>query len=226
MLIVVCTALWGFAGAYVLSAVVPAFILGMTIAHARAPRDEGSHVRPGVLVLGGLFGTITACASVLLMWAATASEDVTIDVSHDVDGSPALIWSTLVDTSQRPQWNTWIVDLEPIGKGGPLEVGSRFRSMLQLEQHQVPGQHVITELAPQEHFAWTIEPPAGSALQRLEESIRIVAEDANGSTKLTYRLSYKVPSVVGRLFDRLVVRQSFRKVAEESLSRLASHALE
>ena len=225
VLVALPSILWGFPGAWVLLALVPAFILGTTIAHVRAPREEGSHIRPGVLVLGGMFGLATGTAAVLFMWAAAASPEIVVKRSQTIAASPATIWKLVVEPGHRGDWETWISDIEPVGRGGPIAVGSRYRSNLHMERMEQLGSHRVTDLEPEARLAWTVEPHGGEwRVANVVEKITLTPE--GDQTRVDYEIRYEVPSVFGRVLERIIVRQSFDNVVETSLQRLAGAALE
>lgn len=219
-LIGVSALLWGFPGAWALTAVVPAFILAATLVHFRRPRDLGGQLRPGVLMLGIVFGLGTGAASVLTMYAASAPEDVVIVEAAVFPTTRAAVWRQLGDPKKRPQWNTWIQEVEDVGRGGEPQVGSTYRADLFLERSHVPHDLVVTELVPEVRFGWSLAPMGG--LARLEDMRETIAlEDApGGHTRVTYTLTYAVRSVIARVFERVVIRQSLRKVLEASLLQL------
>ncbi len=220
-LVAACSVIWGFPGVWSLLAVVPAFILGATLQHLRRPAvgDEPKRIRPGVLVLGGVFGLGTSMASVLVMWAAVAPEDITITAEIDIAVPPAQIWETLGEPISRPRWHTWMNDVEVTGRGGPPRVGSVYRSMLEVERQPVYASHEITTYEPDRVFAWTLVPKGGSALEEIHETITLSPDGDH--TRVRYTLGYKVRSVMGRVGERLVIRRSLEKVAERSLELLA-----
>ncbi|MFT7579785.1 MAG: hypothetical protein ACI9MR_001451 [Myxococcota bacterium] len=228
-LIVVPTIIWGFPGAWVFLALIPAFILGNTIAHFQRPRgEEGPRLRPGVLLLGSLFGLVSGMVAVSFMWASTAPEEVVIERVAIVSAVKADVWKIIGDPMERPRWNTWVADIDPKGKGGPPAVGAEYRSTMRLERHDVPGGHRIVIFDPPTTFAWTLEPTAGSSLENMVETL-ILEEPATGPEsaaggKLTirYRLTYAVRSVFGRVLERTIVRQQLDKIAEESVRRLVA----
>lgn len=233
VLIGVPTVLWGFGGAWVLTALIPAFVLGATIAHFRAPREDGRRLRPGVIVLGGLFGLVFSVASVLLQQAAVSPEAISIEESVLVPAPRSLVWELLNDPSKRPRWNTWIKGIEVTGKGGPPAVGQVYRAELSLEhQYEVPAALTITEHEPEVRFGYRIDPgvvgatPAkrGTGLEDISEVVTLA--DEGGGTRVTYRLSYVVRSVIGRVMERVVMRQSLRKVLEQSLANLRALVIE
>ena len=221
LLVAVPTALWGFAGAWALLALVPAFILAASAAHWRRPQGDGGRVRPGVLVMGGVFGLLTGTFAVLAMWAAVAPEEIVIHEEITVPAGPPLVWRTLGEPKQRVAWNTWIHGVEEMGKGGPAAVGSAYRVDLFLERGTIPHKVVVTTFSPERAFGWTITPMTGaSQLEDMREDITLTASPAGG-TLVAVDLRYRVRSVLARIGELVVIRRSIEKVLEASLIRLA-----
>lgn len=219
-LIGITSVLWGFPGVWALIAVIPAFILAATIAHLRRPREDGARSRPGVVLLGIVFGLITGAGGVLTMWAAAAPEDIVIAQDWEIPTTREAIWRTLGDPQKRVAWNTWIHGIEPRDKGGPPAVGVSYNVDLFLERGTIRHKFEITAYEPERRFAWTITPIAGaSQLEDMRESITL-SDAPGGKTTVHYELAYAVRSVLGRAVERLVIRRSLEKVVDASLVRL------
>lgn len=232
-LVLIPTILWGFAGAWALPAILPAFIAAATYRHFKLPRGEravgpsgapGPALRPGVLVLGGMFTLVTGAAALILMWAAAAPSTIVITSEVVIGADRAQVWETVIDLDNRKAWSPWIADAEPIGHGGPLAVGSEFRATLALERYTVPAELVITELVPRERFAWHVKPQGGSQLSDINETVTLV-ETADVLTRVRYELAYEVPTVLGRVGERIAVRGSVERLAETTTDLLRQRVL-
>ncbi len=225
--------LWGFPGPWLLAGIPAAFVCAATIAHWRMPREtDGAttpaggpapQVRPGVIVLGGLFTIVFGVGGMALMWGATAPEAIAIEREIVIEAPREKLWSWIGDPSQRTRWSPWISDVEPIGRGGAPTVGAEWRATLMLERLAVPATLRLTAVEPEEALAWAIVPTGGAELEDMHEAVTIVAPD-DGSDRHTvrYRLSYRVPSVFGRVSERIVVRRPAERMVEEALNTLRS----
>ncbi len=226
-LVLVPTVLWGFPGPWALTAILPAFIIAATIHHARAPRTETSGpraLRPGVVVLGGLFGLLFSAVSLVFMWASTAPATVQISRSIEIDAPPADIWKTVVDFPNRATWSTWMADADPKGLyQGPV-VGSTFTGTLALDRIQVPAELVITALENERRFAWNIVPKGGAELQEILETVTL-EPSGERKTRVVYSLAYEVPTTVARVGERIAVRGSVERLAESTVDRLRMRVL-
>jgi len=221
LFVVIPTILWAFPGAWSLLAIPPAFIMAATVTHFRRPRTDGGQLRPGVLVMGGVFGLLTGTFAVFAQWAATAPEDVVIHEEITVAANPALVWRQIGDPKRRVAWNTWIHGIEEMGKGGPPVVGSSYRVDLFLERGTIPHRFAVTEITPEHSFAWSFSPLTGaSQLEDMHETLTLTPTPAGG-TVISYDLGYAVRSVFGRIGERIVIRRALEKVLEASLTRLA-----
>jgi hypothetical protein len=233
LLVLVPTLLWGFAGPWALPAVLPAFIAAATFRHLRAPRDQravgpdgrpGPALRPGVLVLGGLFALATGAAALILMWAASAPSTIVIQSELRIEVSPDRVWAAVVDIPNRRSWSPWIADAEPIGRGGAVTVGSQFRATLALERYTVPAELVVTAFDEEARFAWHVRPQGGSQLSDITETVTLTRE-SDVATTVRYQLTYEVPTVLGRVGERIAVRGSVERLAETTTSMLRQKVL-
>ncbi len=230
LLVVIPTLIWGFPEVWALTAIIPSFIAAATLQHSRqraegpvAPTVPGAPttprlVRPGVVVLGGLFGLGTGAASVTLMWAAVAPSHIVIATDRVIMASLDRVWAQVGDPLRRPSWGQWVKDVEPMGKGGTPAVGSEFRAVLALERMEVPATLTITGIKPPTFLAWRISSQAAWTLANMTESITLVQQD-NG-VLVRYELAYDVDSVFGRVAERIAVRRAAERTADEALKTL------
>jgi carbon monoxide dehydrogenase subunit G len=220
------TLLWGFPGVWLLAGVPSSFIIAATVAHLRRPRDSGGsgEVRPTVLILGGLFGLAFGAFGGLLMWASTAPEVVRIVATARVDAPRERVWELVGDPRLRTRWSAWMTDLEAIGRGGDLAVGARWRATLLIEKLAVPARVRVTRHAPGTELAWAVEPDGGARFEDMEESVLLSSAD-EGAVTVDYRLSYRVPGVLGRVAERIVMRRPAERMAEEALKALRAAAV-
>ncbi len=232
-LVLVPTLLWGFPGPWALPAILPAFIAAATFAHLRVPRDQravgparlpGPVLRPGVIVLGGLFTLVTGAAALILMWAAAAPSTVVIASEVTIASTPDKVWSLIVDVPNRKTWSPWIADAEPIGRGGPLAVGAHYRATLALERYTVPAELEVLALDHQARFSWHVKPQGGSELAEITETVTLTRE-SDVVTKVRYELRYEVPTVLGRVGERIAVRGSVERLAETTTDLLRQQVL-
>lgn len=233
LLVLVPTVLWGFPGPWALPAILPAFIAAATFRHLKVPRDQrgvgpdqvlGPAFRPGVIVLGGLFTLVLGAAALLLMWAAAAPSTVVIASEVIIAATPDQVWAQVVDVPHRKTWSPWIADAEPIGRGGPLAVGRQYRATLALERYTVPAELVVLTLDHEAKFAWHVKPGGGSELNEITETVTLTKE-SDVVTKVRYELKYEVPTVLGRVGERIAVRGSVERLAETTTDLLRQQVL-
>ena len=117
-----------------------------------------------------------------------------------------------------------IVDVEPIGRGGPLAVGSRFRATLKFDRYSAPAEMVVTVFEPPLRFSWRVEPTGGSKLDNIVETVTL---DRVGDvvTRVNYQLNYDVPTVLGRVGERIAVRGAAERTAEMTTGLLRQRVL-
>jgi carbon monoxide dehydrogenase subunit G len=226
-LVLLPTLLWGFPGPWALTAILPAFIVAATLQHARGPRlaaSEPRALRPGVILLGGLFGLLFGTASLVFMWAASAPSTISIERRAEIDAPPSDVWRTVVDFPNRSAWSTWMADADPKGfYNGPV-VGATFTGMLALDRIQVPAELVITTHDPDRAFAWSIKPQGGAELQDILETVTL-EPSGERRTRVTYTLAYEVPTTLARVGERIAVRGSVERLAEATVDRLRMRVL-
>ncbi len=223
------TLIWGFPGAWLLAAAPASFIAAATIAHGRRAASGGEAAgaaRPTVLILGGLFAVAFGAFGGALMWASTAPESVRIGASIAVEAPRERLWELVGDPRLRTRWSNWMSDVEAIGRGGDLSVGSRWRATLLIERLAVPATLQVTRHEPGVELAWRVEPVGGARFDDMEESVRLApAGDPAGAVTVEYALSYRVPGVLGRVAERIVMRRPAERMAEEAVRALRAAAV-
>jgi hypothetical protein len=181
-------------------------------------------VRPAVLVLGGLFSLVSGAAAVMFMWAAAAPSTVIVASETRIEATPDQVWAAIVEVRDRKRWSPWIADAEPIGKGGPIAVGSQFRATLALERYSVPAELVVTAFDKEARFAWHVKPQGGSQLSDITETVTLRRE-SDVLTHVRYELAYEVPTVLGRVGERIAVRGSVERLVETTTALLRQQLL-
>lgn len=233
LLVLIPTLLWGFPGPWALPAILPAFIAAATFRHLKVPRDQrgvgpnnvpGPVFRPGVIVLGGLFTLVTGAAALILMWAAAAPSTVVIASEVTIAAGADKVWAQVTDVQHRKSWSPWIADAEPIGRGGPLAVGAQYRATLALERYTVPAELVVLALDHESRFSWHVKPQGGSELNEITETVTLTKE-SDVVTKVRYELTYEIPTVLGRVGERIAVRGSVERLAESTTDLLRQQVL-
>ncbi len=232
VLVLVPTALWGFPGLWALTALLPAFIIAATLRHARMPRsyEEGTAqpatppVRPGVVVLGGLFALVTGAIALVFMWAAAAPSTIVITSSGRIEAPAAEVWDKVLDIPNRRSWSPWMATADPIGRSTDVVVGMRYRATLALDRHQVPAELEVTAVDDEKRFAWNIVPTGEAQLSALLETVTL-APDGERATQVTYELRYEVPTVLARVGERIAVRGSVERLAEATVGLLRQRVL-
>lgn len=226
LLIIVPSIIWGFPGAWALLAIVPSFIIAATIAHVRRPKDPTPGappriIRPGVLVLGGLFGLASGAGALIVMWAAGQEPRIVVETTLAIQTNPTRVWAQVGDPYRRTAWDLWIADLEPVGKSATPSLGAEYRSVLRLERLEVPALQRIVHWDSGKAVTWSVEPQGGAALENMQETITLEPQGEE-LTLVRFRLSYEVPSVMGRVAERIAVRGAVERMTEETLKRLRS----
>jgi len=231
VLVLVPTLLWGFPGLWALTALLPAFIIAATWRHARMPREyeDGPRpatppVRPGVVVLGGLFALVTGGIALTFMWAAAAPSTIVIVSAGRIEAPTAEVWAKVSDIPNRRSWSPWMAGADPIGRSAEVALGMKYRATLALDRHQVPAELEVTAFEDKSRFAWNIVPTGESQLSSILETVTLVP-DGERATKVTYELRYEVPTVLARVGERIAVRGSVERLAEATVNLLRQRVL-
>ena len=233
VLILVPTLIWGFPGLWALTAIPASFIVAATLRHARMPRawDEANPaasstppLRPGVVVLGGLFTLVTGAAALVFMWASVAPSTVVITATALIEAPATEVWDKVIDIRNRRTWSSWMADAEPIGRSADAALGTKYRATLALDRHQVPAELEIVGLDDKARFAWNIVPTGESQLASILETVTL-SPDGERATKVSYELRYEVPTVFSRIGERIAVRGSAERLAESTVSLLRQRVL-
>ena len=117
-----------------------------------------------------------------------------------------------------------MTDLEAIGRGGDLDVGAKWRATLLIEKLAVPATLRVTRHEPGVELAWVVEPVGGARFEDMEESLRLTS-GGDAAVQVDYSLTYRVPGVLGRVAERIVMRRPAERMAEEALKSLRSAAV-
>ncbi len=214
------TLAWGWPGAYGIGVVIPAALLGTAVAHGIEAWMGRSALRFGFSVLAAVLGSAAAIGSLLVMWAATAPAEVTIEVRRSVDVPPAIGWSVIAEPTRWTRWNALLADLEPIGTASDAIPGARFRTSWAIGGQVVPAEHVVADVEDERELRFRVALAEGTAIEEVQEGVSM--EPRAGPTVLTYRLQYRTPTVAARAVDRVVLRPSFELLAEQTITRLAA----
>lgn len=222
--VAVGTIIWGFPGTWGLTALIPGFILGTTGAHLFRAVRKVHPLRPGVLALGLFLGGVAAFVSLALIASVSAPVERVIERTATIPVPKEIVWDYVGHADKRVAWALLVNDAELIGRGEQEAVGTAYRVQLNIDGAAADGEHTISAYELGTRVAWRVKFPAGVQVEDFEESIDL--KESGGNTTITYKISYRVPSVLGRLFDRMRVRGMFDEAARMSVQALAAKASE
>ena len=221
---ITATILWGFAGTWALTSLIPGFIVGSTLAHLVRALRKVHDLRPGVLALGVFLGGTAAALSLAVQAAATSPVEQIIERRVFISAPKEIVWDWIERAEQRVAWSVLVSDVEPIGRGERETRGSRFRATLNLDGATMTGEHEVLEHETGEKVAWRVHFPTGVRIEQFVQ--RLTLAETGEQTAVTYTISYRVPSVLGRLFNNIRVRDMFDEAAQLSLAALTEKASE
>lgn|GEM_PF-1268950 len=215
---------WGFPGLWVLTALIPGFILGSTGAHIFRATRKIHAIRPGVVALGIFLGGVGAFVSLAINAAATAPVEQRIEQRVTIEAPLELVWDRVKRADQRVAWSILVNEAEPIGRGGSEDVGSRYRVTLNIDGAPMSGEHEIVSHEELKQVGWKVKFPQGVRIENFGEQVAL--SERGGNTLVTYAITYRVPSVMGRLFNNFRVRSMFEEAAKLSMSALVQKSTE
>lgn len=224
LLLAGATAAWGWPGSYALVALVPGVLLGGTYGHVRRARQGAHPIRPGVIALGLVLGGVTLVASLAVFRAVNEPAAQELAAERVIEVPREDLWRVVADLETRPRWSPLVADIEAIGEPGPVAVGQRFRVSMRFEGQPLAAENTLTVVEAPRHLAWAITLVGGARLEDLTESITLEPQGLN--TRATVVVRYRVPSVLGRVVNRLGVRQHFDDAVQRAVNGLAAYALE
>ncbi len=178
-------------------------------------------MRVGVIGIGLGLTLVALPGSLLVMSAVNDPSEVVVEETLTISGSPERVWSVVGDPAQRARWNTWVKEIEPIGDLSAPGLGQRYRSTLELGgRGRLPVEHHVTEVTAGRALVWQVQFTTGAAVEDLLEGVHVAEVDAAAS-RVTYRLTYRAPTVLSRVANRVMLEPALRDLAQQSLSQLA-----
>ena len=207
---------FGWPGEMILLALAPGLILGTVLAHVVDAWIGRCQLRLAFVMLGTVLGTFSTMVALLFMGAATVPSEVRIEEERWLGQPPSFVWGSVGEPTRWSRWDAWLGRIEPVPSDTP---GIKaYDATLIMGTTEVPARHRIKERTPNERFVWTIELAPGSAFTNIEQSVNLSAEGEG--TRVTYTISYELPSVTGRALHALLFKQGLEMTAQEALEGL------
>ncbi len=216
------TVAWGWPGVYALAALLPGLLIGATYGHVRRARQGAHPIRPGVIALGIVLGGVTLVASLAVFRAVNEPAAQELTAERVIAVPREELWGVVADLETRPRWSPLVADIEPIGEPGPPAVGQRFRVSMRFEGQPLAAENTLTLVDAPRALAWHIELVGGARLEDLTEAITLQAQGLQ--TRVRVAIRYRVPTVLGRVVNRLGVRQHFADAVQRAADGLAAYA--
>ena len=209
-------AFFGWPGEMILLALAPGIILGTVIAHVVDAWIGRCELRLAFVMLGTILGTFSAMVALLFIGAATAPSAVEIREDRWLEQPPSFVWDSVGEPTRWGGWDAWIGRIEPIASETPgVQI---YESTLVMGSTEVPARHQVTERVEGERFVWSVELAPGSAFINVVQQVSLHAE--RDGTRVSYEISYDLPSVTGRALHALLFKQGLKLIAREALEGL------
>lgn len=215
---------WGWPGVYTLVALAPGILLGGTYGHIRRARQGAHAYRPGVIALGIVLGGVSLVASLAVFRAVNEPPTQELAAERVITAPIDELWQVVADLETRPRWSPLVADIEAIGEPGPPTVGQRFRVSMRFEGQPLAAENTLTRVDAPRAIAWGISLVGGARLEDLTEEITLEPEALD--TRVRVAIRYRVPTVMGRVVNRLGVRQHFEDAVHRAVDGLAAYATE
>ncbi|MBD89233.1 MAG: hypothetical protein CL940_02715 [Deltaproteobacteria bacterium] len=216
LLVGASTAVWGWPGAWLATAALPAVLLGLSAAHIAHSRLSGERLRLGFILMGFFLGSISAIGSVALMRAAAQPPEVNLKYTRTLNVPPDLVWESVAEPLMWTRWDASIGNLETGTTA--TKPGARYPSTMLLHAQPIPTTHVLEELEEQRLIRWAIELQEGTKLRDLSITLRL--EPVGQTTVATYEVGYLMPEVLVRGLIGAALADDFENASEASLRQL------
>ena len=133
-----------------------------------------------------------------------------------IDSDRDTVWKFVSNPDCYPEFMASLERWETLADG-PVAVGSRYTVHWKIGSVPIGGVVEVVELAELHDLAWI-------GITGVSQRGRFRLRDANGKTRVTFRLSYEsAGSVLGLIADRVAARQVARNMTQtlKNLARLA-----
>jgi hypothetical protein len=218
LLVAIGSSLWGWAGPWALTALVPGVFLGHALAHVAQVRSSGARLRLGFVMMGVFLGATTAFGSFLVQRAATLPPQVKIVETRSIDAPREWVWDAV---SEPLMWTRWDASIGALEAGsGAIEVGDRLQSTMLLHGQRIATSHVLRRRSRPAEVTWSVEPRIPAYISGLQVSLRLEAVGA--TTVASYTVEYELPTVRARVVSA-ALESDFRAGAAASLVQLSAH---
>ena len=217
LLVVGCSVTWGWPGAWLLTATIPAFLLGLSAAHIAHSRISGERLRLAFIMMGFFLGSISSIGSIALMRAAAQPPEVNLTHTRTLDVPPDLVWEFV---SEPLMWTRWDASIGHLDAGTePTAAGGRYASTMLLHAQPIPTTHVLDTWTEPREIAWSVELQEGTRLNNLRIALRLEAVAQN--TVATYEVRCEIPEVLVRGLMGGALADDFENASEASLDQLS-----
>jgi len=217
------TLLWGWPGTYAWLALAPGVLLGATGGHLINARRGLTTLRPGVLSIGVVMGSIATLVALMFFWAHAASPHHEVTRTQPLAVEAETLWSVVADLERLPNWNPWYTDVEAIGRSVQPVAGARFRAATQLESHAFLAEIVVSEYEPPSHIAWRLDTETQGRMQVEEERLDI--KTTREGCTVSYTIGYELPTPATRVIHALFLGAIFENLVNEASKGLAALAV-
>lgn len=217
------TLLWGWPGSYTPLALAPGVLLGATVGHLINARRGETTLRPGVLAIGVVMGSVATLVAMMFFWAQASPSRHELTRAQALEVDAEALWSVVSDLERLPTWNPWYTDVEAIGRSEQPINGARFRATTQLENQGFMAELVISRHEAPSHIAWRLDTATTGRMQAVEERLEITATD--GGCAVTYSIGYDLPTPATRVMHALFLSSIFENLVDQAAKGLEALAV-
>jgi len=155
----------------------------------------------------------------LLMVGFVSTSYTSISCSEVIKSPTTVVWRTLIDHEKMPDWFGDIASAQIRGNS-PLTKGSILRNYISANK---PGMYYdveITDFVPEKHLSFFEIGSKNKRLLRNYKSNFELKSLLDGTTEITYRVSYITSSFLTRIFNRLYLKKQIENKCIERLHKL------
>jgi uncharacterized membrane protein len=169
-------------------------------------------------ILNVLAFFLILAAAVFFMIALVSTSETQISYTKVIKSPNAIVWRTLLNLEKMPQWNGDLNKSE-LEKGDLLKVGAVIKSYLNAKDDNLYYREEIIELISEKNLALLRIMDSQSnhlTKHRLDFQLKPLLD---GSTEVTLLLSYRVNSVIMKIYNAFYLKRVLESKVTNRLDR-------
>ena len=164
----------------------------------------------GILILTGLLATVIGI---------TTPGETTIVHTEVIRSPSSVIWPVLADPERMPSWQTGMVRVTPEKRGG-LEEGMILKCYTHRYDPGLFHEERVIRVNPEKNLTLMRVRSEQNTVLRDFSQIYELKRLLDGTTELTYRIYYRCPGFISRIYNRLYQEKYISTRGREDIRRL------